>query len=199
VRKELLNEHHGDDVASGSKSFCVLIIGGSQGAHSINTTVVEALSHLTRKEDLYFIHQTGAADEQVVKEAYQHSNVQARVQSFFRHMAPLYKQADLIICRAGATTVAEVTAMGKAVIFIPFPFAADNHQALNADTLAREGAAEMILEKDLSARGLGQKIEYYASHPQALAAMAAKAAQRGHPDAATAIVDDCYRLLGIGI
>jgi len=195
VRKELLNEHHGDDVASGSKSFCVLIIGGSQGAHSINTTVVEALSHLTRKEDLYFIHQTGAADEQVVKAAYQHSNVQARVQSFFRHMAPLYKQADLIICRAGATTVAEVTAMGKAVIFIPFPFAADNHQALNADTLAREGAAEMILEKDLSAGDLGQKIEYYASHPQALAAMAAKAAQRGHPEAAKRIVDDIYELI----
>ncbi|MCK4985434.1 MAG: UDP-N-acetylglucosamine--N-acetylmuramyl-(pentapeptide) pyrophosphoryl-undecaprenol N-acetylglucosamine transferase, partial [Desulfobacterales bacterium] len=107
VRKELLNSHNGngDDVASGSKSFCVLIIGGSQGAHSINMTVVEALSHLTQKEDLYFIHQTGAADEQVVKEAYQHSNVQARVQSFFRHMAPLYKQANLIICRAGATTV----------------------------------------------------------------------------------------------
>jgi UDP-N-acetylglucosamine--N-acetylmuramyl-(pentapeptide) pyrophosphoryl-undecaprenol N-acetylglucosamine transferase len=197
VRKELLNNHdgNGDDVASGSKSFCVLIIGGSQGAHSINTTMVEALSHLTRKEDLYFIHQTGAADEQVVKKAYQHSNVQARVQSFFRHMAPLYKQADLIICRAGATTVAEVTAMGKAVIFIPFPFAADNHQALNADTLAREGAAEMILEKDLSARGLGQKIEYYASHPQTLAVMAAKAAQRGHPDAAKRIVDDCYQLV----
>jgi UDP-N-acetylglucosamine--N-acetylmuramyl-(pentapeptide) pyrophosphoryl-undecaprenol N-acetylglucosamine transferase len=200
VRKELLIDHagRGNDGANGSKSFCVLIIGGSQGAHSINMAVVEALSHLTRKEALYFIHQTGTADEKMVKAGYQRVGIAARVQSFFRQMAPLYKQADLIICRAGATTVAEVTAMGKAVIFIPFPFAADNHQALNADTLARHGAAEKILQKDLNARELGQKIEYYASHPEVLEAMAAKAAQLGHPEAARAIVDDCYRLLGVG-
>ena len=198
VRKELLN-HRANDEASGSKSFCVLIIGGSQGAHSINMTVIEALSYLTKKESLHFVHQTGTADEQTVKEAYRRLDIPATVQSFFRQMAPLYKQADLIICRAGATTVAEVTALGKAVIFIPFPFAADDHQALNADTLAREGAAEMILEKDLNARALGQKIEHYASHPQALAAMATKAAQLGHPDAAKVIVEDCYSLLGIDI
>jgi UDP-N-acetylglucosamine--N-acetylmuramyl-(pentapeptide) pyrophosphoryl-undecaprenol N-acetylglucosamine transferase len=197
VRKELLNHHEGNstDVAADSKSFCVLIIGGSQGAHRINMTVAETLDHLAQKERLYFIHQTGAADEQTVKAAYQRAGIAARVQSFFRQMAPLYKQADLIICRAGATTVAEVTALGKAVIFIPFPFAADNHQALNADTLAREGAAEMILEKDLNAGVLGQKIEYYASHPEALEAMATKAGQLGHPAAAKKIVDDCYQLI----
>lgn len=197
VRKELLN-HFAKDAASGSKSFCVLIIGGSQGAHSINKTVIEALSHLTNKERLYFVHQTGTADEQMVKEAYRRLDIPATVQAFFRQMAPRYKQADLIICRAGATTVAEVTALGKAVIFIPFPFAADDHQALNADTLTREGAAETILEKDLNAMALSQKIEYYASHPQALKAMSSKAKQLGHPDAAQAIVDDCYRLLGFG-
>ena len=197
VRKELLNHHHanGNEVVADSASFCVLIIGGSQGAHRINMAVVEALSHLAQKEKLYFIHQTGAADEQTVTAAYERLGIAARVQSFFRHMAPLYKQADLIICRAGATTVAEVTALGKAVVFIPFPFAADNHQALNADTLARDGAAEMILEKDLNARDLAQKIEYYASHPQALEAMAAKAGQLGHPAAAKAIVDDCYKII----
>jgi UDP-N-acetylglucosamine--N-acetylmuramyl-(pentapeptide) pyrophosphoryl-undecaprenol N-acetylglucosamine transferase len=200
VRKELLNHHraNGNEAVADSTSFCVLIIGGSQGAHRINMAVVEALSHLAQKERLYFIHQTGAADEQTVNAAYQRLGIAARVQSFFRHMAPLYKRADLIICRAGATTVAEVTALGKAVVFIPFPFAADNHQALNADTLARDGAAEMILEKDLNAGDLAQKIEYYASHPQALEAMAAKAGQLGHPAAAKAIVDDCYSLLGFG-
>ncbi len=194
VRKELLN-HRAINDASGSKSFCVLIIGGSQGAHSINKTVIEALSHLSKKESLYFFHQTGTTDEQMVKEAYRRLDIPATVQSFFRQMAPLYKQADLIICRAGATTVAEVTALGKAVIFIPFPFAADDHQALNADTLTREGAAETILEKDLNARALSQKIEYYASHPDACETMAAKAGQLGHPDAARAIVDDCYELV----
>jgi UDP-N-acetylglucosamine--N-acetylmuramyl-(pentapeptide) pyrophosphoryl-undecaprenol N-acetylglucosamine transferase len=197
VRKELLNHHegNGNKAAADSKSFCVLIIGGSQGAHRINMTVVEALRHLARKEQLYFIHQTGTADEQTVTTAYQREGIAASVQSFFRHMAPLYKQADLIICRAGATTVAEVTAVGKAVIFIPFPFAADNHQALNADTLAREGAAEMILEKNLNARGLGRRIDYYAAHPEALETMAAKAGQLGYPEAAKAIVDDCYQLI----
>jgi UDP-N-acetylglucosamine--N-acetylmuramyl-(pentapeptide) pyrophosphoryl-undecaprenol N-acetylglucosamine transferase len=195
VRRELLNNHQGPEVIRGSKSYCVLIIGGSQGAHSINMTVIEALNHLSQKQNLFFIHQTGSADEQTVSAAYRNRNIAARVQSFFRHMAPLYKQADLIICRAGATTVAEVTAMGKAVIFIPFPFATEDHQALNAGTLAREGAAEIILEKDLSATVLSQKIDYYAAHPQALEAMAARAAQLGHPDAAKQIVDDCYELV----
>jgi UDP-N-acetylglucosamine--N-acetylmuramyl-(pentapeptide) pyrophosphoryl-undecaprenol N-acetylglucosamine transferase len=194
VRKELLN-HQPVDQAPDSESFCVLIIGGSQGAHSINMAVMEALNHLTNKESLYFIHQTGTADEQMVTEAYRRLEISAKVQSFFRQMAPLYKQADLIICRAGATTVAEVTALGKAVIFIPFPFAADDHQALNAKTMARQGAAEIILEKDLNPRDLGQKIQYYASHPEALKAMSSKAAQLGHPDAAKRIVDDCYELV----
>jgi UDP-N-acetylglucosamine--N-acetylmuramyl-(pentapeptide) pyrophosphoryl-undecaprenol N-acetylglucosamine transferase len=198
VRRELLNAQQGHAVTRGPESFCVLVIGGSQGAHSINMTMIEALEYLTQKENLFFIHQTGSADEQVVSMAYQKRNIAAKVQSFFRDMAPLYKQADLIICRAGATTVAEVTAMGKAVIFIPFPFAADDHQALNAGTLAREGAAEIILQKDLSATLLSQKIEHYVAHPQALEAMAAKASQIGRPDAAQAIVDDCYSLLGIG-
>jgi UDP-N-acetylglucosamine--N-acetylmuramyl-(pentapeptide) pyrophosphoryl-undecaprenol N-acetylglucosamine transferase len=194
VRKELLNDQPLDQTPD-SKSFCVLIIGGSQGAHSINMAVMEALNHLTKKESLYFIHQTGTADERMVTDAYRRLEIPAKVQSFFRQMAPLYKQADLIICRAGATTVAEVTALGKAVIFIPFPFAADDHQALNANTMARQGAAEIILEKDLNPRDLGQKIEYFASHPEALKAMSSKAAQLGHPDAAKRIVDDCYELV----
>ncbi|MDJ0987760.1 MAG: undecaprenyldiphospho-muramoylpentapeptide beta-N-acetylglucosaminyltransferase [Desulfobacterales bacterium] len=195
VRKELLNHHNGEAVAPGDDKFCVLIVGGSQGAHRINTTMIEALSHLTQKEGLYFIHQTGSGDEQMVAEAYERENVAAKVQSFFRQMGPLYRQADLIICRAGATTVAEVTAMGKAVIFIPFPFAADDHQTLNAATLVAKGAAEMVHEKELQADALAQKIEFYASSPQALEAMALKAGRLGHPDAAQHIVDDCYQLL----
>ena len=194
VRKELLN-HQTVDQKVDPESFCVLIIGGSQGAHSINMAVMEALNHLANKEGLYFIHQTGTADEQMVAEAYRRLEIPATVQSFFRQMAPLYKQADLIICRAGATTVAEVTALGKAVIFIPFPFAADDHQTLNANTMAGQGAAEIIHEKDLHPGDLGQKIDYYASHPEALKAMSSKAAQLGHPDAARRIVDDCYDLV----
>jgi UDP-N-acetylglucosamine--N-acetylmuramyl-(pentapeptide) pyrophosphoryl-undecaprenol N-acetylglucosamine transferase len=202
VRRELLeySDRHAEDVSddSGNGFFTILIIGGSQGAHRINTAVIEALEHLEDKEHLHFVHQTGDADEQPVKEAYRRNNIQCTVQSFFDIMAELYRRADLLICRAGATTVAEITALGKAVIFIPFPYAADNHQVLNAGTLAEDGAAEMIIEKDLNGKVLSEKINNYAAHPAELKNMSARAKQLGKPDAAKNIVDDCYRILDAG-
>ena len=89
------------------------------------------------------------------------TTVSAEAQSFFDNMAEQYRQADLIICRAGATTVAEITALGKAAIFIPFPYAADNHQMLNAADLANDGAAEIIVEKELNGQLLSEKIKHY--------------------------------------
>ena len=199
VRRELLeySDRHaeGESDDSGNGLFTILIIGGSQGAHRINTAVIEALGLLEDKEHLHFVHQTGDADQQPVKEAYHRNNIRCTVQSFFDNMAELYSWADLLICRAGATTVAEITALGKAAIFIPFPYAADNHQVLNAGTLAEDGAAEMIIEKDLSGQILSKKIAYYAAHREALNDMAAKSRRFGNPDAAKNIVDDCYRLL----
>jgi UDP-N-acetylglucosamine--N-acetylmuramyl-(pentapeptide) pyrophosphoryl-undecaprenol N-acetylglucosamine transferase len=180
---------------SGDRPFTVLILGGSQGAHRINMAMMEALDHLRHLEHLHFVHQTGRADEQPVREAYRQCKVGGTVQAFFDNMAEQYGRADLIICRAGATTVAEVTALGKAVIFIPFPFAADNHQVLNAGSLSEEGAAEMLIEKDLSGKILSDKIKYYAAHPAELEEMSARAKLFGKPDAAKNIVDDCYRLL----
>ena len=110
-------------------------------------------------------------------------------------MARQYRKADLVICRAGATTVAEVTAIGKGVVFIPFPFAADNHQVLNARTLSDVGAAEMILQKNLTGKLLAAKIESFASNPQTLYQMASRAKDLGRPEAAARIVDHCYRLM----
>jgi UDP-N-acetylglucosamine--N-acetylmuramyl-(pentapeptide) pyrophosphoryl-undecaprenol N-acetylglucosamine transferase len=199
VRQDILNgskhHNHENSTKSGQKPFTILIIGGSQGAHQINVTVADALKHLHQTDDLHFVHQTGAADEKMVTDSYSQQNVRSTVQAFFDDMAELYQNADLIICRAGATTVAEITAIGKAVIFVPFPFAADNHQVFNAQSLSNTGAAEMILEKDLSAEILGEKIEYYASHPEALADMALKAKKHGNPNAARDIVDHCYALI----
>ena len=106
-----------------------------------------------------------------------------------------YQAADLVVCRAGATTVAEVSAIGKGVVFIPFPFAADDHQVFNARTLTETGAAEMILQKDLSGKLLAEKIEHYASNPRALDQMAARAKDLGKPEAAARIVENCYQLL----
>ena len=177
------------------KPFTVLILGGSQGAHSINMAVLEALEYLDEKDKYFFVHQTGSADEQDVKKAYMKNGISCMVKPFFDDMARQYHNADLVVCRAGATTVAEVAVMGKAVIFIPYPFAADNHQVLNAGSLENAGAAEMILQKDLTGRRLAERIEHYASSPEALKAMASRAKSIGRPDAAEFIVDDCYRLI----
>ncbi|UCG05095.1 MAG: undecaprenyldiphospho-muramoylpentapeptide beta-N-acetylglucosaminyltransferase [Desulfobacterales bacterium] len=199
VRHDILNYagHHvaEEEREARQKPFTILIIGGSQGAHRINLAVIEALEYLTIKEKLAFVHQTGAADEKTVKDAYGGHHITSQVGSFFDHMAALYQDADLIICRAGATTVAEITALGKAVIFIPFPYAADNHQVLNAQSLSKCGAAEMILEKDLNGNILAEKIQYYASHPEAVSGMALKAREFGNPNAAKDIVDQCYQII----
>jgi len=193
VRSEIL---HSASPGRGKKqAFTVLIIGGSQGAHSINMAITDALQHIPDRDRFFFIHQTGAKDLDKVTQAYRENRMSGKVRAFFSDMAQPYSLADLIVCRAGATTVAEVTALGKAVIFIPFPFAADNHQVLNARILSDGGAAETILENDLNGRLLAQRIRYYEEHPRQLAGMAGRAAGLGHPDAAEDIVMDCYRLL----
>jgi UDP-N-acetylglucosamine--N-acetylmuramyl-(pentapeptide) pyrophosphoryl-undecaprenol N-acetylglucosamine transferase len=181
--------------AAPNRPFTVLVIGGSQGAHSINRAVAAALDRLSGRQRLFFIHQTGAADETGVREAYRRTGTGARVQAFFDDMHVQYRQADLAICRAGATTVAEITALGKPAVYIPFPFAADDHQRLNAQRMVEAGAAEMIAEEQLSAEWLSERIGFYAAHPEALARLAKRAMHLGKPDAARRIVDECYRLV----
>jgi len=199
VRQELLGTsgqpENGTAQEISQAQFTVLIIGGSQGAHGINMAMIEALEHFQNSERLHFVHQTGEADQAPVSNAYRKKSVSSTVQSFFDNMAEQYHQADLIICRAGATTVAEITALGKAAIFIPFPYAADNHQMLNAADLAKDGAAEIIIEKELNGILLSERIEHYMDDREALEDMAARARRHGNPEAAKNIVDDCYRLL----
>ena len=176
VRREILTCSNAEDrtgpkAPRAGQAFTILVIGGSQGAHSINMAVIDALSRLREKQRFHVIHQTGSQDEILVQQAYASQGVAARVQAFFDDIARQYQNADLIICRAGATTVAEITSIGKGIIFIPYPFAADDHQVLNARTLADAGAAEMILERDLDAEILAARIEHYASNPELLAQM----------------------------
>jgi len=172
-----------------------MIVGGSQGAHSVNMAVTEAIDHIKDKDRFLFVHQTGEDDAETVKEAYANQGITCTVSPFFDDMARQYQKADLLICRAGATTVAEVTAVGKGAIFIPYPYAADNHQVLNAQTLTKADAAEMILQKDISGKMLADKIEYYASNPEQLEKMESRAKLLGRPRAAEAIVGDCYNLM----
>ncbi len=201
VRKEILdaicrNRNTGAKAQNNNLKFDVLILGGSQGAHSINMAVVDALKYLKAPVKYRFTHQTGEQDVDHVQKAYSASNIECVVAPFFEDMATRYQNADLVICRSGATTVAELTIAGSAVIFIPFPFATDNHQVVNTRALVENGAAEMILEEELSGLFLSDKIQYYAGHPDILEERKARMRQFGKPDAAERIVDDIYRIIG---
>jgi UDP-N-acetylglucosamine--N-acetylmuramyl-(pentapeptide) pyrophosphoryl-undecaprenol N-acetylglucosamine transferase len=199
VREEILQAAGAPSVpylaAHGRSPFTVLIVGGSQGAHSINMALIEALGHLHRGERFFFVHQTGAADEAAVEAAYRLRGVAGKVQAFFDDMDRRYRQADLVICRSGATTVAELTALGKGAVLIPYPFAADDHQVANARPLAKAEAAEMILESELSGEHLARRIDFFADHPEALARMADRARRFGRPAAAAAVVAQCRQVV----
>jgi len=177
--------------------FTVLILGGSQGAHGLNLAINGALDYLSDKENYHFIHQSGQQDAADVAAAYKEKGFSCTVAPFFEDMAGLYRRADLVICRSGATTVAEIAVAGKAAIFVPFPHATDDHQRHNARHLADMGAAGMILEKDLSARVLAESITFYQQNPEALSDMKAAMKGFGRPDAAEKIVDDIEGLAGM--
>jgi UDP-N-acetylglucosamine--N-acetylmuramyl-(pentapeptide) pyrophosphoryl-undecaprenol N-acetylglucosamine transferase len=191
VRRELLAAKAADKSPA---RFTVLVVGGSQGAHAINRAVVDALDHLKDPLQVSFVHQTGPKDAAWVASAYHARAIEAKVEPFFEDMATVYRLADLVICRAGATTVAELTALGKPAIFIPFPFAVNNHQELNARYVADSGGGEVIVERQLSGAFLAGRIAYFASHSEALQNMSVRASALGRPDAADIIVDECKKL-----
>jgi UDP-N-acetylglucosamine--N-acetylmuramyl-(pentapeptide) pyrophosphoryl-undecaprenol N-acetylglucosamine transferase len=179
------------------KGFTLLILGGSQGATTINRAMLDALPALKEiKKDLRIIHQTGAADHRWVAGGYERAGLEASVHPFIDEMAPCYRETRLAICRAGAATVTELCAWGRASITIPYPFAADDHQRKNAEVMVRQGASRMILDHELSGERLAQEILSLYRDQRALMQMEHAATALGRPDAAARIVDECYRLLG---
>jgi len=197
VRREFLSLAASDDRARTEPDtrFTVLIAGGSQGAHAINMAMLDAIGHLGRYKRFSFIHQTGEADEDDIRKAYRENHIDHTVKAFFNDMVRQYQKADLVICRAGATSVAELTVLGKPVIFVPYPFAADDHQRLNAESLVKAGASEMIVQEELTGQLLAERIQYYAGEPGKLSDMALCAGKLGRPHAARTIVDDMYELI----
>ncbi|MBA4392428.1 MAG: undecaprenyldiphospho-muramoylpentapeptide beta-N-acetylglucosaminyltransferase, partial [Desulfobacca sp.] len=193
IRKEFRKVSERKIPSSGP--LTLLILGGSQGAHRINQTVREALEGLTPfNKDLSFIHQTGKKDEEEVARAYQEKGFQHQVMAFISDMVWAYEQADMIIGRAGAMTVTEITALGKPSLLIPFPFAANNHQEHNAQALVQAGAAEMILERDLSPNVLADRIRNWLIHREQLTQMGNMARSMGRWQATEEIVEFCYQL-----
>lgn len=175
--------------------FHLLVFGGSQGAHAINTAMIGALPLLKASPvRLSITHQTGEKECAEVRAAYQSAGIEAMVTPFIDDMAAEYAKADLIICRAGATTIAEVTACSKACLFIPFPYAVDDHQRRNAEALLKKDACFMMLERELSGETLAESICTLAGDPDLVRRTGEMAFILSTLDAARIIVDEMMHI-----
>lgn len=176
--------------------FRVLVLGGSQGAHSINMAMVEALKSLSeKKEDMHITHQTGEADFEKVSKEYKENNFSSDIRPFIDDMGEQYRKASLVICRAGATTLAEVTACGKMSILIPFPHAAHNHQEKNARILEAANAGELVLDEELSGPRIAKSIIQAMEDPERLETMEGNSYKLGNRDATEKVRRLCMELL----
>jgi UDP-N-acetylglucosamine--N-acetylmuramyl-(pentapeptide) pyrophosphoryl-undecaprenol N-acetylglucosamine transferase len=172
------------------KLFTVAVVGGSQGARAINEAFVQALALLKeRNRPCRVIHQTGELDYERTVALYKEKGVEAEVKPFIQDMARVYRESDLVVSRAGAGAVFEMAAMGKPSLLIPYPFAANRHQETNARFLAEAGAAEMILQEDLTGEVLADRIAKWMEDRAALEKMGQAARRVSKPDAAQKIAD----------
>ena len=186
-----------DELASPRRAARVLVFGGSQGAHAINVAMVEAAPRLAAASPgLAITHQTGERDLEMVRDGYRRAGLEARVEPFLYEMDREMKSADVVICRAGATTLAEVAAAGKAAILIPFPAATDDHQRKNAEALVRQGAARMVEQRELTGDRLATEIAALAADATARQQIRTAARRFARPDAAKVIVDKVIALAG---
>jgi UDP-N-acetylglucosamine--N-acetylmuramyl-(pentapeptide) pyrophosphoryl-undecaprenol N-acetylglucosamine transferase len=176
----------------------VLVFGGSQGAHAINEAMIRCLPELQRQAPgIHIIHQTGERDYNDALAAYLGLGESAEVFRFIEDMPAAFARADLVVCRSGASTVAEITAAGKPAIFVPFPRAADDHQRVNAEALAREGAAVVVEESKLEGVWLAETIAALLGDSRRLALMSEAARGLAHPNAARDIAAMVARVAGI--
>jgi UDP-N-acetylglucosamine--N-acetylmuramyl-(pentapeptide) pyrophosphoryl-undecaprenol N-acetylglucosamine transferase len=172
------------------KPFRLLVTGGSQGALPINRTFVDALDQLaTRKNDLSIVHQTGDRDYNAVRTAYARREINAEVLPFLTNMAERFAWADVIVCRAGAITAAEIAAAGRAAIFIPFGAATDSHQLRNAQEMKSAGAGRLITENELTAERLTNEIFSFIGQPEQIEKQSSAARSLARPNATRDIVN----------
>lgn len=201
IRREILEA----DRRKGLEAFqldpgrvTVLVFGGSQGAQQINRAVAEALPHLTRLRDrLQFIHATGERDHSVLEEGYRGWKGEARILPFIEDMASAYAAADLVVCRAGATTIAELIALGKPALLVPYPFATNDHQQGNAEEVVRVGGARLILDRDLTGHRLALELQELLDDATTRAAMGRASQSLGRPQAASHLADLVCQLAGV--
>jgi UDP-N-acetylglucosamine--N-acetylmuramyl-(pentapeptide) pyrophosphoryl-undecaprenol N-acetylglucosamine transferase len=197
VRREFLevDDDPSHDAAINALRVRVLVFGGSQGAHAINVAMVEAAPRLAAAaQTVDLVCQTGARDFDMVRAAFARHGVRGRVERFIDAMDREMKAAGLVVSRAGATTLAEVTAAGRPAILIPLPTATDDHQRHNARALEKAGAAELMEQSDLTGERLADRIIDLAGDPNRRRLMSAAARQLAKPRAADEIVDEVIKL-----
>jgi UDP-N-acetylglucosamine--N-acetylmuramyl-(pentapeptide) pyrophosphoryl-undecaprenol N-acetylglucosamine transferase len=170
----------------------VLVVGGSQGAQILNTVVPEALALLAPAARPRVLHQAGAGRDGEVRSRYQQHGVAAEVVAFIDDMAARYAETDLIVCRAGATTVAEIAAAGIASLLVPYPHSVDDHQTINARFLADRGAALLIPQSELTAQRLAEVVGGFTR--ERLLTMAQAARATGRPEATRSVAQACMEL-----
>lgn len=196
VRRQILELAAKSSRKRGEK-LTILILGGSLGAHRVNELVVDALTKHGEllPASVQIIHQTGTADQDMVRAAYAQAGIQATVAAFFTDMAEVYGKCDLLVSRAGATTLAELAVLGKPCMLIPYPFAADDHQFRNGRYYADSGGAVVMVERELTGRKLAETLADLAGNPGRLDEMAVAMRAMGRPDAAERIVDSCLEIM----
>jgi UDP-N-acetylglucosamine--N-acetylmuramyl-(pentapeptide) pyrophosphoryl-undecaprenol N-acetylglucosamine transferase len=174
----------------------VLIFGGSQGAHAINVAMVEAATRLAAAgaQRLAITHQTGERDVDLVRDAYRRAGLEARVEAFLFEMDREMTNTDVVVARAGATTLSELAAAGKPAILVPLPTAADDHQRKNAEVIARAGGAVVIQERELTGERLAEAVLRMSQDSAHRAAMSTAIRTFARPDAAARIADKAFEL-----
>ncbi len=176
----------------------LLVFGGSQGAQAINRVMIESAPALRERiPGIRIIHQTGERDYNAAEAAYTSLGGSVQAHRFIDDMPAYFAQADLVVCRSGASTVAEITAAGKPAVFVPFPRAADDHQKRNAEALERASAAVMLEESDLNRESLVDTVTSLFADRARLAQMGQAASNLAHPNAARDVADIAARLAGV--
>ncbi len=200
VRQEILaaaEEKRTEKSLKTAAKKTLLVMGGSLGAHRVNMLMLEAMPMCRQKcqQEITLIHQTGNADVDRVRGGYAAAGIEARVEPFFKDMAALYRQADLVVARAGATSLAELAVMGLPALLIPYPYATDDHQLKNGQYYVGGGGACMYRESELDAELLAGKLTELLGSPGTLQNMAAAMEKMARPDATGKILDSCMELI----
>jgi UDP-N-acetylglucosamine--N-acetylmuramyl-(pentapeptide) pyrophosphoryl-undecaprenol N-acetylglucosamine transferase len=196
LRAEVLEQARAARRSDPGQEFRVLVMGGSQGAHSLNLALMEALPLLAeRRERLSFVHQTGQADEAAVTRAYAEHGFAAEARAFFKDVGRRLGQAHLVICRAGAGSISELLAVGRASVLVPYLFAAGDHHSANARAVVAEGAGLMLADADFSGARAAEMVKRFMDDPAMREQMETRALSLARPEAAREMAGQCLALM----